>query len=286
MRSKLLMTLLRMGLLVRDVKNHVLKQLKQQRNKGRRDGDHLFKTGKQRMQSKLSDSRRDEEHLRKERNSLRSKFESMVPKNVYASVMKRLKSKVQRIKLSVKKKNMDKISRYKMEKDAETLDELSSLKEEMGEFGDLRIFRGITIQPEGRKPTVTSKEVILSKDEEEVVSRNPKFAVRSMMSKERFMVEVEKGLCKKQYADIGKEVVAGVTVEELALDKEDKGIMREAEWQGRKSEMPYDFEMKDLDLGRLKATGMKGNKRVTLPKTKDVQAEALREVRSKRAAEL
>ena len=85
--------------------------------------------------------------------------------------------------------------------------------------------RGITIQPEERKPPVTSEEVSLSKDGLEILSENPKYAVRAMMSKERFMVELEKGMCKKQYSDIGKEVVDGVTIDEEPLDDEDQRVM-------------------------------------------------------------
>ena len=62
--------------------------------------------------------------------------------------------------------------------------------------------------------------------------------------------------------------------------------MKEAEWQERKSELVYDFEVKNLDFGRQKATGMKHNKRVTLPKASSTQVEALMEVRRKRASQL
>ena len=50
-----------------------------------------------------------------------------------------------------------------------------------------------------------------------------------MISKERFMVELEKGMCKKMYSDIGKEVVDGVTIEEEPIDEEDQRVMKEAE---------------------------------------------------------
>ena len=63
------------------------------------------------------------------------------------------------------------------------------------------------------------------------------------MRKERFMVEFEKNMCKKLYSDIGKEVVDGVTVDDEPVDKEDKRILAEAEWQERKSQLVYDFEI-------------------------------------------
>ena len=71
-RSKLLSTLVRLQLLTREVKNFSRKQLLQQRGLGPRGlGNKLFKTGKQRMLSKLMDNRRVETKLRKERDKLR-----------------------------------------------------------------------------------------------------------------------------------------------------------------------------------------------------------------------
>ena len=101
------------------------------------------------MLEKLSDCRRDEEKLRKERNSLRKELET---KNVYGSIMKKLTSKVQRIRNDIKARNKNKISRNREEKDCEDLAVLSSLQEQMGEFGELKIFKGISSQPEDRKP--------------------------------------------------------------------------------------------------------------------------------------
>ena len=62
--------------------------------------------------------------------------------------------------------------------------------------------------------------------------------------------------------------------------------MKEAEWQARKSTLVYDFENKEMDFGRMRATEMKGNKRVVLPKASDIKVEAMMEVRRKRAAKL
>ena len=176
-RSKLLMTLLRMGLLTKDVKHFMSKQLKQQRSLGPKGGGaKLFKSGKSRMMEKLSDSRKDDAKLRKVRDSLRIELEEMVSENVYQRLMKKLKMKVQRIRLDIKAKNRNKITGYKEEKDREDLEELSSLQDEMGEFGQLKIFQGISIQPEERKPPVSNNDISLSKYEKKnllcIVLRN------------------------------------------------------------------------------------------------------------------
>ena len=109
---------------------------------------------------------------------------------------------------------------------------------------------------------------MLSQNELSVLSKNQTFSVRAMMDKERYLAEFEKGLCKTKYSDIGKEIVNGNTVVEEPVDDEDRRIEKEVAWQERRSELPYDFEAKDLDFGRQKATGMKLNKRVTPPNAK------------------
>ena len=172
-------------------------------------------SGASRMKGKLGDSRGEEDLFRRRRDVIRNDLEDAINNNGrYGRVMKKLKAKVQRIKKNIQVKNKEKVNGYKRDKVKKEIAELASLKDEMGEFGKLRIFEGVTIPPEERKPPVTSEEVSLSEDELLVLSKNPKFAVRSMMSKERFMAEYEKGLCKKKYSDIGKEEINGKTVEE------------------------------------------------------------------------
>jgi hypothetical protein len=53
-----------------------------------------------------------------------------------------------------------------------------------------------------------------------------------------------------------------------------------------KSELVYDFERKNLDFGNRKATNMKRNKRITLPKASSIQIESFLEVRRKEGARL
>ena len=75
------------------------------------------------------------------------------------------------------------------------------------------------------------------------------------------MAEYEKGLCKKKYSDIGKDVVDGKTVDEIAI-------------------------VEELNFGNQKATNMKRDKRITLSKSASIQLESFMEVRRKRASEL
>ena len=198
-RSRLLATLLKLRLLPRDVKKFVMKQLRQQRNLGSRGWEEkAFKAGKQRTLSKLADSRSDERKFRKERDTLRWKLEESTSKNVYSRIMIKLGNKVNRVRSMIREKYDNKIKRNLEEKEKEDMEELSIIREEMGEFGKLRIFNGKSIRQEERKPPVILG-VTLSKWETEVLSKNPGFAVRAMMSKEKYMVEFEKGMVKKLY---------------------------------------------------------------------------------------
>ena len=83
--------------------------------------------------------------------------------------MIRLKKKINRVRNMIKVKYDKKIKGYLEEKEQEEIDELSILREEMGEFGKLRIFNGKPIRQEERKPPVILG-VTLSKWETEVLS--------------------------------------------------------------------------------------------------------------------
>ena len=100
------------------------------------------------------------------------------------------------------------------------------------------------------------------------------------------MAEFEKGLVKKKFGDIGKEEIDGKVIVETPEDGEDKFVLEEAEWQEVKSTMIFDFEEKEMDFGRCKATNWKGNKRITLPKGGSTQMEAYLEVRRKEASKI
>ena len=155
-RSKLIGTLLRLGLVTREVGSFLGKQKENQRSSKQKN---QMKSGVQRMREKLSDSRGEEDVLRRVRDKLRVSLEEVLNnKNQYGRIIKKLKAKVQRIKTTIQLKNRNKVTEYKKEKDKNDISELTILQEEMGEFGKLIIFKGITIQPEARKPPVTSKK--------------------------------------------------------------------------------------------------------------------------------
>ena len=119
-RSKLLSTLLRLKLLTREVKSFSRKQLLQQRSLGQRGlGETIFKTGKKRMLKKLLDNRKIETKLRKERDKLKSELENSCAKGEFVRIWKRLKAKIQRIRLGIKEVHKAKVKEYLEERDGE-----------------------------------------------------------------------------------------------------------------------------------------------------------------------
>ena len=90
-RSRWLNSLVRQRLLPKDVRNFVMKQIKQQRaGKSRGLVEEIFKSGKTRLFKKLRDNKLVEMRLRKKRDQERNKLESMLSKSVYLRMMRRI----------------------------------------------------------------------------------------------------------------------------------------------------------------------------------------------------
>ena len=107
-RSRWLNSLVRRRLLPKDVRNFVVKQIKQQRaNKSRGLVDEIFKSGKVRLFKKLRDNKLVEMRLRKKRDQERNKLESMSSKSVYVRVMRKMRSHVEVVRTQWKNKYLN-----------------------------------------------------------------------------------------------------------------------------------------------------------------------------------
>ena len=157
------------------------------------------------------------------------------------------------------------------------------------EYGDLSIFK---VKDEerriaGRAPPVILGDIKLSREEEELLSLGPKFTVAEEEVNETDLIEeLEKALVKlkiglieeteaikkreEEEAEYGR---SGKTVEETQEEKEER------KWESVKRTQVMDFENNTWDLGRLRPTGMKYNKRMKLPKGGDRGIEAEFEIR-------
>jgi hypothetical protein len=283
-RTKLLLSMWRSGLVTKDVRKTLRKQL----NSRRRCVKKNLQLQETLMKGCIKDSRKDDTKLRKERQKLKQNLLEVYGDNQekFAKTLSRMRKKVIRIKKNVQTKNRNKLEKYKKEKEEEELAELSILPEDLNEFSDLRIFKNVQIPPEEPKPPVITTETILTEDELAILKKGPKFTIRNVMDKEAFMAEVEKGLVKKMYSDIGKDVEAEVGTEDDTDKVESKRIDDMVAWIDEKSALIYDFESKTMDFGRSKATNWKRNKRIKLPKASSSLLEASMEIRRQAASKI
>ena len=206
--------------------------------------------------------------------------------NKYRRVIRRIKQKVAKVKEKIQLKNKKKTDRYLAKHEEEKRkEEISNLPAECLKYLNLRPFNNINIQPEPPKPPVVcDPNIKLSRGEIKLLSKNPKYALRAMLNKEKCMNEVEKYLIKEKYGRIGKsEKNCKVSEEDGPETKEEKLQEEHAKWLERKCSLIYDLEDDTMDFGRNKATNMKGNKRITLPKSGTPSLEAYFEIRRQHA---
>jgi hypothetical protein len=104
---------------------------------------------------------------------------------------------------------------------------------------------------------------LLSSDEVAILTRGPKFSVRRVLNKERFLVELEKAYIKIRWAlrDAETEEVdlVGVNTEDLET------VENLAEIEAAKSRTVFDQDELSMDLRKQRATVAKHNTRVILP---------------------
>ena len=104
----------------------------------------------------------------------------------------------------------------------------------------------------------------------------PKFTLRRVLDRENFLVEVEKALAKERYGRIGED-------EEPPDKGDDKELREEVEWQETKSSLIFDKQDNNISFARARATNMKNNKRIHLPKPLLPNQEAVMELRKQEA---
>ena len=100
-----------------------------------------------------------------------------------------------------------------------------------------------------------------------VLSIGPKFTIRRILSKERFLIELEKAFVKlrwelKDLEDDLDETVVELTKEEQA---EDDRVKEAAELIAAKARMMFDDDTMELDCRKQRCTDAKHNTRIILP---------------------
>ena len=133
-------------------------------------------------------------------------------------------------------------------------------------------------------PMICSPDIILSDCELALLSKGPKFSVRSDLDSEQFEVELESMISKKKYRAADE-----ADINETSTDlKEavDKSVEKKIQWEENRTMAVYDWEENTVSLAKLKANKYKYNKHVNMPRVQDPQTEAKHDTRKQMTREV
>ena len=111
--------------------------------------------------------------------------------------------------------------------------------------------------------TVGDNPDLLSKEEVAILTRGPKFTIRRVMDREKFLVEMEKAFIKVRWELRDNEDWLVEPHEEKT--EEEKTTEEEGEVQEAKTRMVYDEDTNQINFQNLRATDAKHNVSVILP---------------------
>ena len=268
-RTNLLRGLLVLGLGTNDVENFVGKK---EGLRFRKDGEGTVSVNsrenvKSLMWSKLSDSEDDVSVRRDLKDWLRNKLERRQRNNIarYKKTCNRARDKVNTMRKDLRTKNEAKVRHIRMRRKQEVK---FKLPPELVRYKDAKIFSNEA--EELFKPgqilgpvIVGGNTTLLSVEEAMVLAKGPKFTIRRVLSKEKFLVEMEKAFVKVRWSlkdEDDKE--KDLSEAELA---EQKRIKEANEWEQIKAKMVYDKEDNTINFRKQKCTDTKHNTRLILP---------------------
>ena len=244
------------------------------------------------MGKKLKDNIYFENDLRFRRDQSRRKLEDTLGPNSTACrrIVKRSKFEGEKLRMSCRTKNMRKFDHLKAKFGMRDcgLDELC--EEDQVKYEDARVFSGEDgmLRPQKlRDPVVVRREgeeFELNEDELSVLRLGPKFCEFTNLDEVEFEVEVEQMILKYKWETMGdekdekkgemmrddsilarrilfEELYTREELEDLEADEEDESNMRDAEMR-----MTFDLRNGVLDMRKRRATDVKNNSRVILPR--------------------
>ena len=269
-RTNLLRGLLLLGLGTNDIENFVGKQ---ESLRFRKDGDGKVslvsrENVKNLMGAKLSDSEDDVSVRRVLKDWLRNKLEKRMKNNVarYKKFCNKTRDNVNNLRKELKLKNENKVRHIRMRRKQESKFKLPP---------ELERYKYAGIFTEGAeehfKPgqilgpvVVGGNSSLLSKMEAMVLTKGPKFTISRVLSKEKFLVEMEKAFIKVRWSlkDDDEVNLKDLTDEERA---EKMRLDEIAGWEQAKSRMVHDKEDNTINFRKQRCTDTKHNTRLILP---------------------
>ena len=236
------------------------------------------------MKYKIKDNILFETMLRKKRNWLRGRLESVLGSRSHAcrKVVQEVKAYGVKHRKEVKKKNDEKLKHLVKKfglKQKNVWDLMT--REEKKPMGDPSLFRedGNLMGEELRNPAVVmgeGEELSLTKEEKDILRLGPKFCVFKNLDEEEFEADLEETIMKIKWDMMGEEDNGGerakddIAMEVLLGKKECRRIEDEKEEEevvkDAISRSIFDWEGRSVNYAKRRATDLKGNSRVFFPR--------------------
>ena len=288
-RSRFLAEMRRRGLGTADVEEHSLQQSKLRKNANmkRRNIVNI----RNEMGDKLRDARMEEGKSRRARDTARREFEREHGRtsDKVKKAIKRIKEKTVTARTKVKVKYRQRMEHLE-EKYAPRTN--NNIPEDLLKYSEAGVFNNNnenwgddSKEEEKEQEVIIIGNVVLSEEERSVLQLPPKFGIMDKLSDELAEVELQSSSAKHRWeaSKLEEEELIGMSGEE------EERIKAEMELMEAKSRQMYDPEENNFDMGRLKATDVKHNTRITLPQPGSplveamiaVREEAVRRIRSK-----
>ena len=137
-------------------------------------------------------------------------------------------------------------------------------------YKDAKIFSEVEVKEfvpgDAIGPVVVGEDTtLLSKDEITILIRGPKFTVRRVLDKERFILEMEKVFVKLRWALKDRDIIEEVELQSLMTKEEQEKFKEMSDVEEVKSRMVFDREGMNVDFRRARCTDVKHNSRIILP---------------------
>ena len=269
-RSHLLRGLIKDGLGTRDVENFISKQRVQKTKECGARGfvkDRELVEGL--MKSKLEDSIADEKDRRQRRIAARHRLEHLLRKkrSVYKRHINMVRGKATRLRNKLKKGNKRKTRMIRMSWKEEKRFELPKM---LARYKDAKVFSEVEAEEfkpgEIRGPVIVGEDTtLLNADEVAILTRGPKFTVRRVLDRERFILEMEKVFVKLRWALKDRDVEKEVEYETNMTKEEQERIEDIADMEEAKSRMVFDNSTMKVDFRKSRCTDVKHNSKIILP---------------------
>ena len=242
-------------------------------------------TARQAMTAKINDAKISLKHHLTERNLMRRKCKAIISNEGfnYSNIMRSIRQKTSKRKKLKKEKDEKKIVHLRNIQQGLKLDNTinrqfnpSSVPQRLSDYADLVIFKTPKDLPPKQQaigPFICDPSIAISEGERLILSKDPKFSLRSVCGDLEFNTEVEKSTCKHRYNDqnekkekIRSQRIAGITGQKV-VDQLTESQRLEQLWSQVNHKYTFDPFRKVVAFNKRRPTDYKLNSRVKLPRS-------------------